>query len=428
MDQKTIETIEKKIGYIFRNEILLEQAFTRSSYAHEHDGVCDNEVLEFIGDEALDYAVAKELVGTYQQSKNKAGYFRPWFTEGDLTETKEGYVDSAALAKCIDRLGLSSYLQMGKGDTLNHVETQQSVKEDLFEAIIGAVALDSDWDPRSIYVAVRVMESGVTDLFSTGLYFREETLWEYNQKKAAYLTACEENKSGNELARMKEEVDYLWGRMQDEAEQDYDDVLDQAESKKPNEEIVLTKRPIDYVGKLQAYVQTLRKDLPNYTFTHQLIDGVLMFACVCEFDFGQGPVSFAFSAASQKNARQGAAQKGYIYLRDYLQNTLGLDLDEIQYANEEDEGKKIVAEATEENAVSALNHLYQIRLPRQPIYTFVSEKDPQGVLIWTCTCALSEREKFTAKSSNKNAAKRKAALLAVNKVPELWSDPNFLLG
>ena len=39
---------------------------------------------------------------------------------------------------------------MGKGDRENHVEMKASVKEDLFEAITGAVALDSNWDVRSL--------------------------------------------------------------------------------------------------------------------------------------------------------------------------------------------------------------------------------------------------------------------------------------
>lgn len=89
MDQKSVELIERKIGYIFRNETLLEQAFTRSSYAHEHDDVQDNEVLEFIGDEALDFIVTKELIGSYSRWKNEVGYYRSPLDQGRLTELKK---------------------------------------------------------------------------------------------------------------------------------------------------------------------------------------------------------------------------------------------------------------------------------------------------------------------------------------------------
>ena len=61
------------------------------------------------------------------------------------------------LAHRIDVLGLSEYLILGKGDIQNKVYKQESVKEDLFEAIVGAVALDSNWDIREIQEVVEIM-------------------------------------------------------------------------------------------------------------------------------------------------------------------------------------------------------------------------------------------------------------------------------
>ena len=48
--------IEQTIGYTFENKDLLQQAFVRKSYSEEHGGQ-NNEVLEFIGDKALDFSV-----------------------------------------------------------------------------------------------------------------------------------------------------------------------------------------------------------------------------------------------------------------------------------------------------------------------------------------------------------------------------------
>ena len=56
-----INMVQGQIGYIFKNPDLLLQAFTRSSYASENGGE-DNEILEFIGDKALDLAVVNLLV------------------------------------------------------------------------------------------------------------------------------------------------------------------------------------------------------------------------------------------------------------------------------------------------------------------------------------------------------------------------------
>ena len=52
----------------FKNLDLLNQAFTRRSYSEENGGE-NNEVLEFIGDKALDFAVIKLLIDKYGKMK-----------------------------------------------------------------------------------------------------------------------------------------------------------------------------------------------------------------------------------------------------------------------------------------------------------------------------------------------------------------------
>ena len=49
-----IDGIESKIGYSFKDKMLLRQCFTHSSYAHEH-GAEDNELLEFFGDAVIEF-------------------------------------------------------------------------------------------------------------------------------------------------------------------------------------------------------------------------------------------------------------------------------------------------------------------------------------------------------------------------------------
>ncbi len=53
--------VQEQIGYDFKNLGLLQQAFTRRSYTVENGGD-NNEVLEFIGDKALDFVIVKLLV------------------------------------------------------------------------------------------------------------------------------------------------------------------------------------------------------------------------------------------------------------------------------------------------------------------------------------------------------------------------------
>ena len=151
--QLLINMVQGQIGYTFKNPDLILQAFTRSSYASEHGGE-DNEQLEFIGDKALDLAVVRLLTSKYG-SVNKT--FVCSLDEGEMTKIKSRMVQKKTLARRIDELGFAQGLMMGQGDINNQVNEEPSVKEDLFEAILGAVALDSEWDFDQICSAVEAM-------------------------------------------------------------------------------------------------------------------------------------------------------------------------------------------------------------------------------------------------------------------------------
>lgn len=162
MNKADFESIEKKLGYKFHNLGLLRQAFVRRTYAKENGGA-DNEILEFVGDQALDIVATRLLCSKYcffaprpaQCSEEAVGReFCSSKTEGDLTELKKELVKRETLAKCITRLDFTQYLIMGKGDIKNHIDREEKVKEDVFEAIIGAVAIDSNWDLDAIATTI----------------------------------------------------------------------------------------------------------------------------------------------------------------------------------------------------------------------------------------------------------------------------------
>ena len=156
MEKEDYVEIEQQIGYQFDKWQLLQQAFTRKSYTDEtHDGD-NNEVLEFIGDKVLDLVIVKALT-EYYGDVNDRNEFECECTEGKLTEIKKRLVESKMLAKRIDELGFAKYLIMGKGDRKKNVQEEASVKEDLFEAILGAVAIDSEWDMDAMQDAVEMM-------------------------------------------------------------------------------------------------------------------------------------------------------------------------------------------------------------------------------------------------------------------------------
>ena len=153
MEQNIIRFIQDQIGYEFSNPSLLQQAFTRRSYSAENGGE-NNEVLEFIGDKVLDLIVVKLLTEQYGTCDNT---FHSDRSEAELTELKKLLVQKNTLADRIAELAIAPYLRMGKGDKLQNIGEENSVMEDLFEAILGAIAIDSNWDMDKMQGAVETM-------------------------------------------------------------------------------------------------------------------------------------------------------------------------------------------------------------------------------------------------------------------------------
>ena len=164
-----LDDVQKKIGYWFDNEDLLLQAFTRSSYSSQHGGE-NNEVLEFLGDRVLDFYVEKVIADRFGFVKSQSDYYDEendldeycivaHKNEADFTELKKQIVSNETLAKTIDKLGLFKYMYLGDTDLENpkFKDNMIKVKADLFEAILGAVAIDSDWNQDELQNVVEFM-------------------------------------------------------------------------------------------------------------------------------------------------------------------------------------------------------------------------------------------------------------------------------
>ena len=169
------KTIEEKISYQFRYHTkLLVQAFTRKSFAQEHDGYEDNEILELYGDQLVNTVMTKWLYDSYSTVPQTYtdGFFYSKKNEAELSKIRANYVNKSALAHCIDMLDLDDYLLLGNSDEKNEVWRNEKVRCDLFEAIIGAIAVDSNWDFKQIEKSCKTMW-GMLDFnenFVTTLY------------------------------------------------------------------------------------------------------------------------------------------------------------------------------------------------------------------------------------------------------------------
>jgi len=87
--KEKLEKLEKNIGYNFKDDKLLTQALTHSSYAYEvqKKDISDNEVLEFLGDSVLGFILADFLCSTF-----------PELSEGGLSKLKSAAASTKALS------------------------------------------------------------------------------------------------------------------------------------------------------------------------------------------------------------------------------------------------------------------------------------------------------------------------------------------
>ncbi len=129
-----IEKLEEKIGYVFKDRQLLLTALTHSSFKNEmtEDGREDYERLEFLGDAVL------ELVSSDFIYRNNPG-----MREGEMTSLRASLVCEPTLAGCAGEIGLSDHIILGHGEDMHGSRNRASIVSDVFEAVIGAIYLDS---------------------------------------------------------------------------------------------------------------------------------------------------------------------------------------------------------------------------------------------------------------------------------------------
>lgn len=153
--RKLKNLICEKTGYYIRNNGILFQAFTRKSYSAEQGGE-NNEIFEFIGDQVLSYYVVK-IIAQYYGALNSDCEYKFRVRENKFTALKQELISNETLAKIIDEWNIVEYLIVGKSDYLNEIDKQVKVKADLFESILGAIALGSKWDSAVLEKAVSQM-------------------------------------------------------------------------------------------------------------------------------------------------------------------------------------------------------------------------------------------------------------------------------
>lgn len=165
--------LEEKLGYTFKNKELLKHALIHRSYGNEHWEYkkINNERLELLGDAVLDLVVTEYLYKNFTKS-----------SEGDLAKLKSMVVSEPVLAKISRELGIGKYLLLSKGEELTGGRDRSSILGDVFEAVLGAIYLDSDFLVAKSY-ATKHLEYQINHIEENEELIDFKTiLQEYSQK------------------------------------------------------------------------------------------------------------------------------------------------------------------------------------------------------------------------------------------------------
>lgn len=127
MVSEELYRFQKRIGYQFKNEVLLQQALTHKSAHHLH-----NERLEFLGDSILNFIVAQALFEHF-----------PNANEGELTRARASLVNKPTLAEIARMLDFGAVLKLGMGERKSGGFRRESILADTLEAVLAAIYLDA---------------------------------------------------------------------------------------------------------------------------------------------------------------------------------------------------------------------------------------------------------------------------------------------
>ncbi|HHD82360.1 MAG TPA: ribonuclease III [Campylobacterales bacterium] len=140
---KQIKALEKALNYKFKREDLITEALTHKSYKKAYN----NERLEFLGDAVLDLIVGEYL---FEKFPNE--------DEGVLSKIRASLVNEKGFTKLAQKINLGDSLLISSAEENNEGRTKPSLLSNAFEAVIGAIYLESGLQTSS-QITIRLIES-----------------------------------------------------------------------------------------------------------------------------------------------------------------------------------------------------------------------------------------------------------------------------
>jgi len=158
--EEKFKGFEKKYDLTFNNKNLLIQAFVHRSYLNENPDfpLKHNERLEFLGDAVWELVISEYLYNQYPEK-----------SEGELTNWRAALVNAKTLAQTAQELGLNEFLLLSRGETKEEGKARQYILANTFEALIGAIYLDSGYDACKKFINKHLVVK-LQDIIKSGLF------------------------------------------------------------------------------------------------------------------------------------------------------------------------------------------------------------------------------------------------------------------
>ncbi len=133
---EALDQLEIRIDHVFRQRALLERAVTHPSLLQDRpDLVESNQRLEYLGDAVLQLILTEALFDLF-----------PGDREGLLSKRRSALANGVFLARLAREIGLERALLLGASEEATGGRSRAGALEDAFEALIGAIFLDSNFE------------------------------------------------------------------------------------------------------------------------------------------------------------------------------------------------------------------------------------------------------------------------------------------
>lgn len=175
---KKIEEFASKHDIKFNDINVLRQAFTHRSYLNENRDydLSHNERLEFLGDAVLELVTTEFLFEKFPE--------RP---EGELTSIRASLVNTISISETSTELGVNDYLLLSRGEAKDTGRARQYILANTFEAIIGAIYLDSGYDSAKDFIVKNLLPK-LDNIIENSLWLDAKSLFQEKAQEHTSMT------------------------------------------------------------------------------------------------------------------------------------------------------------------------------------------------------------------------------------------------